>query len=49
MSKAFGMRQQAMTMDRENKTKRGYRRDALLTTSDRGDSLNGQKGQTWTR
>ena len=26
-----------MTMDRENKTKRGYRRDALLTTPDRGE------------
>jgi len=44
MSKAFSLKQQAMTIDRENKTKERYRRDALLTTPDRGDSLNRWKG-----
>ena len=44
MSKAFSSKQQAMTIDRENKTKEGYRRDALLTTSDRGNFLNGWEG-----
>ena len=38
MSKAFDIRQQAMTMDRENKTKRGYRRDAGQNKITSGES-----------